>query len=150
MTIFVILLLSTLVTAMLQLSTEQIQLMQNQVYAAGALATAEAGLNDAFSQLRSDSNWQSGFSNKTFNSGSYTVTITGSQPTLTVESTGTSWNNYVSRVAADVTISAASPYVIRINGDSLFQQIRCIFKVADIFHCIGGVYQHLYRSGIVL
>lgn len=115
MTIFVILLLSTLVTAMLQLSTEQIQLMQNQVYAAGALATAEAGLNDAFSQLRSDSNWQSGFSNKTFNSGSYTVTITGSQPTLTVESTGTSWNNYVSRVAADVTISAASPYVIRIN-----------------------------------
>ena len=36
---------------------KEIQLMQNQVYAAEALATAEAGLNDAFKELRADAAW---------------------------------------------------------------------------------------------
>jgi Tfp pilus assembly protein PilX len=62
--IFVIALLGALATGMLQLSTEEIQIVRNQTCAAEALATAEAGLNDAFSQLRTDSGWSAGFIDK--------------------------------------------------------------------------------------
>jgi hypothetical protein len=100
----------------LQMSTEEIQLMQNQIYAAEALATAEAGLNDAFSEIRSDSSWTTGFTNESFNGGSYTVTVTGTLPNRTIESTGTSSQSFVGRVEADVTIGTSSPYVIRIDN----------------------------------
>ena len=59
-TIFVIALLAALVTGMLQLNTEEIILLHNHISAAKALAIAEAGLNDAFSELRIDSSWNSG------------------------------------------------------------------------------------------
>ncbi len=110
-TIFVIAFLSALVIGMLQMNTEEIQLVQNQIYAAEALATAEAGLNDAFSELRVDPNWSDGFNNKTFEGGSYTVDVNDS----TITSTGTSPQNFVARVEADITIGSTSPYVIRIN-----------------------------------
>ena len=38
---------------MLEINTEELELMQNQVYAAQAYAIAEAGLNDAFSEVAS-------------------------------------------------------------------------------------------------
>ena len=85
--------------------------MQNQVYAAQALAIAEAGLNDAFSELRADSAWNAGFSDKTFEGGSYTVAVSGN----TITSTGISSQGYVGRVEADITIGDTSPYVIRID-----------------------------------
>ena len=50
-TVFVIAMLAMLTIGIVQMSTEEIQVMQNQVYAAEALATAEAGLNDAFSEI---------------------------------------------------------------------------------------------------
>ena len=43
--IFATALLSVIVAGMLQLNTEELQLLQNQVYAAQAIAIAEAGLN---------------------------------------------------------------------------------------------------------
>ena len=55
--IFVTALLSAVVIGILQMNTEEMQLMLNQIYAAEALATAEAGLNDAFAELRADSSW---------------------------------------------------------------------------------------------
>lgn len=111
MTIFVIAFLSALVMGMLQMNTEEIQLVQNQIYAAQALATAEAGLNDAFSELRADPNWSAGFSSKAFEGGSYTVDVNDS----TVTSTGISPQDFVARVEADITIGIISPYVIRID-----------------------------------
>jgi Tfp pilus assembly protein PilX len=114
--VFVIALLAVLTMGILQMSTEEIQLMQNQIYAAEALATAEAGLNDAFSEIRSDSSWTTGFTNESFNGGSYTVTVTGTLPNRTIESTGTSSQSFVGRVEADVTIGTSSPYVIRIDN----------------------------------
>jgi hypothetical protein len=113
--IFAIALLSTLVCGMLQMNTEEIQLMQNQIYAAGARAVAEAGLNDAYYELRSDSSWTTGFSSKSFDGGSYTVAVTGSLPSLTITSTGTSSQGFVSKVAADVTVGTVSPFVIRVD-----------------------------------
>ena len=115
-TIFVIALLSALVMGMAQMNTEEIQLMRNQIFAAYALATAEAGLNDAFSEIRADPNWADGFTDKAFNGGSYTVTVTGSLPNRIVTSTGTSSEGFVAKVEANVTISSSSPYIIRIDN----------------------------------
>lgn len=111
MVIFALALLSILVMGMLDINTEELQLMQNQVYAAQALAIAEAGLNDAFSELRTDSNWNAGFSDKSFEGGSYTVQVNGAA----ITSTGISSQGYVGRVVADITVSSTSPYIIRID-----------------------------------
>ena len=114
--VFVIALLSALVTGILQLNTEEIQLMQNHVYASQALAVAEAGFNDALSEIREDDEWDDGFTNKSFGSHSYTVAVSGSLPNLTIESTGTSSQGFVAKVGADVTVGTADPYIIRIDG----------------------------------
>lgn len=115
--VFVIALLSAVVVGMLQMNTEEIQLMQNHVWAAQALAVAEAGLNDAFAEIRTDSEWVDGFNDKSFDGGSYTVTVSGSLPNRTIESTGTSSQGFVARVGADVTASTSGPpHVIRIDS----------------------------------
>lgn len=113
--IFAIALLSTIVIGMVQLNTEEIQLVQNQVYAAEALCVAEAGLNDAFGELRADSSWIAGFVKKAFGTGNYSVTVAGGVPNLTVESSGTSGQGFVSDVAADITIGVNAPYTIRVD-----------------------------------
>lgn len=110
-TVFVIAFLSALAMGMLQMNTEEIQIMQNQIFAAEAIATAEAGLNDALSELRADPNWNAGFTDKAFNSGSYTVDVNGT----TITSTGTSSQGFVGRAQAEVTITSTSPCVIRID-----------------------------------
>jgi len=114
--VFVIALLSSLVIGMLQMNTEEIQLMQNHVYAVEALAVAEAGLNDAFAQIRADDDWDAGFADKSFGAHVYTVKVSGTLPALTLESTATTSRGYEARVAADVTVGAANPYVIRIDS----------------------------------
>ena len=116
MTVFAIALLSALVIGMLQMNTEEIQLVQNQIYAAEALATAEAGLNDALSELRGDSSWTTGFDDKSFNGGTYDVSVAGTLPSITITSTGTSSQGFVARVEAETTISTNSPYIIRIDN----------------------------------
>lgn len=115
-TVFAIALMSAAVAAMMQINTEEIQLVQNRIYAAQAMTVAEAGLNDAFSVLRTNSSWDSGYNNKSFNDGSYTVTVTGSLPNLTIESTGTSQQGFVARVEADITIGTSSPYIVGIDN----------------------------------
>ena len=112
MVVFVIALLSALVAGMLQMNTEEIQLVGNQIWAAEALATAEGGLNDAFSEIRTDLNWSAGFTDKAFNGGSYTVDVNDS----TITSTGTSARGFVAKVSADITVGSSSPYVIRIDN----------------------------------
>lgn len=115
MTVFIVALLSALVIGMLQLNTEEIQLMRNHVCTAEAVAIAEAGLNDAFAELRADSSWTTGFTDKVFNGGSYTVAVSGSLPNLTVESAGTSAQGYIAQVDADVRIGTSSPYTVTID-----------------------------------
>jgi len=112
MVVFVIAILSALVVGMLQMDTEEIQLVRNQICAAQALATAEAGLNDAFAEIRADSTWNAGFTDKAFNSGSYTVGVNGSE----ITSTGTSPQGFVAKVEADIIVGTTSPYVIGIDN----------------------------------
>lgn len=115
MVVFIIALLSSIVMGMLQMNTEETQVVQNQVRAAEATATAEAGLNDAIYQIRTNPLWTTGFAGKAFNGGSYTVAVTGSLPNRTITSTGTAANGFVSRVAADITVGSATPHIIRID-----------------------------------
>jgi type II secretory pathway component PulK len=114
--VFAIALIATITMGIMAMTTEELQLMQNQLYAAQATCTAEAGLNDAFAQIRASSGWTTGFTGKAFNGGTYTVTVTGTLPIRTITSTGTTSQGYVARVAADVTIGASSPYIIRIDS----------------------------------
>jgi len=120
MTVFVIALLAALAMGILQINTEEIQLIQNQTGAAEALATAEAGLNDAFYELRSDSGWTTGFTDKAFNNGSYTVTVAASDSSdVLITSTGTSSQGFITRVQADATIKqnyGQDFYTIRIDN----------------------------------
>jgi Tfp pilus assembly protein PilX len=113
MVVFVVALLSALVMGMLQMNTEEIQLMQNHIYTAEALAIAEAGLNDALAQIREDSSWADGFDDKPFNDGFYDVTVDGS----TITATGTTSQGFVAEVEAEITVAASGPpYVIRIDS----------------------------------
>lgn len=114
--VFVIALLTTLVTGILQVNTEELLLMQNQIYSAQAQGVAEAGINDAFAELRADAAWVAGFADKAFAGGSYTVKVSGSVPDLTVESVGTSSRGFVAKVVTEITISAESPHIIRNNS----------------------------------
>jgi hypothetical protein len=116
--VFAIALMAALVAGILQLNTEQIQLMKNEIFAAQANAIADAGLADAFSQLRSNPNWNAGFNNESFGGGSYTVTVIGTPPDPNIISIGTSPQGFVAKVEAEITIgNSTSPntYIIRID-----------------------------------
>jgi type II secretory pathway component PulK len=115
MVVFAIALIATITIGIMIMTTEELQLMHNQLNAAEATCTAEAGLNDAFYEIRTNSSWTTGFTNKAFNGGTYTVTVTGTLPSRTITSTGTTSQGYVTRVAADVTVGTSSPYIIRID-----------------------------------
>jgi hypothetical protein len=100
----------------LVMATEEVELMQNQLYSAQAMCTAEAGLNAAFAKIRSNSSWTTGFTNTSLpNGGSYTVTVTGTLPDRRIISTGTSPQGYIARIDADVTINTVPLYKIRID-----------------------------------
>jgi Tfp pilus assembly protein PilX len=114
--VFIIALLAAVVMGMLQINTEEIQVMRNQFYAVEALAVAEAGLNEAFYEIRADSSWNAGFADKSFNDGLYTVSVGGALPNLTITSTGTSSQGFVGRVDAEITVGTSSPHVIRIDS----------------------------------
>jgi Tfp pilus assembly protein PilX len=113
--VFIIALMSTIVMGIAQINTEELLIMTNQANSAQALESAYAGLNDAFAELHSDSSWTNGFTNKSFNGDSYTVSVTGSLPNLTLTSTATTSQGYVAKIESDVTVSFLSPYIVRVD-----------------------------------
>ena len=114
--VFAIALMATITVGILVMTTEELQLMQNQLYAAQAIEVAEAGLNDAFVQIRTDSSWTTGFTGKSFPGyGTYTVSVAGTLPNKKITSRGTSPQGYDANVVADITIGTSSPYIIRID-----------------------------------
>lgn len=112
--VFAVVLLSVVTISILQMNAEEIQLMQNQVWAVEALATAEAGLNDAFSRIR-DGN-DPNIDDESFNGGSYNVTAGASAVSdLLITSEGTTSQGFKARVKADITVGSTSPYIVRID-----------------------------------
>ena len=114
--VFVIALMSTLVMGIAQINTEELLILNNHAGSSQAVETGYAGLNDAFYELRSDSSWNLGFTNKTFGSGSYSVTVAGSLPDVTVSSTGQTSQGFIAKVEADITVSGLGPYAIRVGN----------------------------------
>lgn len=112
--VFAAALLSAITIGIMQLNTEEIQLMQNQSGAAEAMATAEAGLNDSFSRMYQGND--ANISSTSFNGGSYSVTAGVSAVSdLLITSTGVSSQGYTARIEADITKGSSSPYIVRID-----------------------------------
>jgi len=111
--VFLASLMSVLVVGILQVNTEELQLMRNQMYAAEAQATAEAGLNHALAEIRADDEWDDGFAGTAFNGGSYTVNVDEGE---TIESTGTSSQGFVARIEAEITVGSGPPHAIRLDA----------------------------------
>ena len=117
MTIFVVAILSAVVMGIMQINRNEIRLVKDQIFADQALATAEAGLNNAFARIRVDDEWADGFDNEEFNGGFYDVSVTGTLPNLTIVSQGTTSQSFVTKVEADVTVAASgSDNIIRIDN----------------------------------
>ncbi len=114
--LFVLAISAALITGMLQLTTEELQQMRNQIGLTRALAVAEAGLHDALAQIRQDSSWNSGFSDKPFFEDSYSVTVSGSPPTMTLTSTGAVSTGYKARLEAHILAAPQSPHEITIEA----------------------------------
>lgn len=114
MVVFLASLMSVLVVGILQVNTEELQLMRNQMYAAEAQATAEAGLNHALAEIREDDEWDDGFAGRAFNGGSYTVAVSNGP---IIESTGTSSQGFVARIETEITVGASGPpHAIRLDA----------------------------------
>ena len=113
--IFAIALMSAVTIGIVQMHTEDIQLMQNQVNAAYAVVTAEAGLNDSFARIR-DGN-DPNISSTSFNGGTYAVTAGASATSdLLLTATGVTSQGFTARVETDITVGSSSPYVIRVDN----------------------------------
>jgi len=114
--VFVIAFMAALVMGIAQVNTEEIQLMRNHIGLSEALAVAEAGLNDALAELRTNADWTGPITDEPFAGGSYDVTAEGSNPDPNIISEGTSSEGFIARVKAEVTISSTGPpYTIRID-----------------------------------
>jgi len=112
--VFTIALLTAFVVGMLEMNSQQIQIMKNEIFAAQALAIAEAGVADAFGRIRTSSALPGNF-NSSFGGGSYAVTIPGSLPDPNITSVGTSAQGFTAKVQADITVGTTGSYVIRVD-----------------------------------
>ncbi len=115
-TIFALLAGVVWVSARSQVKTSVYQTRQYQ-----AQALAEAGLEDALAELREDASWRTGFTDKPFGDGTYTVTLSTNSPPMVV-STGYSKSIFgfgaaVKTVSAQTAlVEGACPYAIAGNG----------------------------------
>ena len=114
--LFVLALSAALITGILQITTEEILQLRNQMELARALSVAEAGLHDAFSQIRQDVNWNDGFADKSFYDDAYTVTVSGIPPALHLVSTGQTAQGYSARIEAWIETGATPPYSVGIQS----------------------------------
>jgi Tfp pilus assembly protein PilX len=112
--IFVSALFGAMVVGMMQLNTEEAMLVNNRIELTKAIAIAEAGLNDAYFNIRQDRNWTTGFTNKPLGSGIYSVTIAGTLPNRSLVSTGVTGAGYKARVSANIITGNSAPYSVRI------------------------------------
>ena len=113
--VLLVALLAAVVMGHLQINSEEIQLLQNHIGGAEALALAEAGLNEALAELRRDPGWKAGFTDRPFGCGSCTVVVQGS----TLTSTAKTSRGFVAKVEADVVPGPDNALRIdrwRING----------------------------------
>jgi Tfp pilus assembly protein PilX len=113
--VFVSALFGAMVIGMMQLNTEETMITANYMEMTKAVAVAEAGLNDAYYNIRQDRNWAAGFLGKSFDGNLYTVTVSGTLPNRSLVSTGTTGSGYKARIEADITVSSSAPYSVNVT-----------------------------------
>jgi Tfp pilus assembly protein PilX len=112
--VFVSALFGAMVVGIMQLNTEEAMLANNHIELTRAIAIAEAGLNDAYYEIRKDKNWTTGFTNKSFGGGTYSVTVAGTLPNRSLVSTSVTGSGYKARVDADIIVGSSAPYSVTI------------------------------------
>ncbi|MCE5340052.1 MAG: hypothetical protein LLF92_02850 [Planctomycetaceae bacterium] len=111
--VFIIALLTAFVVGMLQIHSEQFQIMKNEIFTTQSNLIAQAGIADALARVRTSQSLPANF-NTNFGGGSYSVTVAGSLPDPNFTSAGTSAQGFTTNISADVTVDTSS-YVIRID-----------------------------------
>jgi Tfp pilus assembly protein PilX len=111
--VFTIALLTAFVVGMLQINSEQLQIMKNEIFTTQSNLIAQAGIADAFAKVRTNQALPSNFTGN-FGGGSYCVTVSGSLPDPNFTSKGTSPQGFTTNICADVTVDESS-FVIRID-----------------------------------
>lgn len=113
--VFAAAMLSAITIGILHLTSEELQLMNNHIGSVGALAAAEAGLNDSFARIREGSD--PNIAGESYSGGSYTAAaVQNSNFSYMITSTGISSLGFIAKVEADITTGNTSPYVIRIDN----------------------------------
>jgi len=111
--VFIIALLTAFVVGMLQLHSEQFQIMKNEIFTTQSNLIAQAGIAAALARLRTGKTLPANFS-ANFGGGSYSVIVSGSLPAANFTSVGTSAQGFTTNITADVTVDTDS-YVVRID-----------------------------------
>ena len=104
MTVFAIAFAVALVVGFLQASLTDLKIARNTQYSKRALYIADAGIEDAVSELRWLRFWSDGFADKPFAGDSYTVTVANTYPTAVIDSIGTVSGGFQKHARAGVTI----------------------------------------------
>ncbi len=111
MVVFVTALLSAVVIGLIQINTEEIQIAENHLHAAEALALAEAGWNDALARLRAHGA-VSAIPETSFAQGVYSVSVAGTS----ITACGKTAAGYTAQVGGTVTVHAGGPpYAVDID-----------------------------------
>ena len=79
---------TAMITATLKLTTGAATLQRRALVREQAVFLADAGLEHALINLKNDSSWRTGFTNKALGAGTYTVSLTDSGSTILIVSTG--------------------------------------------------------------
>jgi hypothetical protein len=103
--VFVIALLTTAVSGIIQLNTEDLQVMNNHLGMVQAQAIAEAGIAMAIARKRMHPDWDEGFQHRRLGEGFYSVAVEGD----TLIATGRSAQGYPVRLAVDITLVDNTP-----------------------------------------
>lgn len=103
----------------LRLSRDNITILQNDDRGQEAFYIMEAGIEDGIHSLLQNPSWRSGFQNKTFHTGNYTVIAQTVGSTLELKSIGTVSNSRAQSTAtAIITINTgAFKYAIQVGGN---------------------------------
>lgn len=105
MVVYCIALFTAMMVGFLGVCTEDTLLLQNEVKYVESWYIAEAGLNDAYAQIKDNPYWNEGYSGKSLGKGDYTVNIYGYPPNLTVRSLGRCNQGYPVCMETDLYLS---------------------------------------------
>lgn len=108
--------LSLLIISTLEMVTSGTYIANNHKKYLQSLYIADAGVEDSIKHLRANPSWSAGFSNKSFESGIYTVSINNSSyPLITITSTGTVNNNSVTiESQVEIIDTGLSEYLVKV------------------------------------